>query len=46
MAKSKAIFDALNSQKGSYHMEQSLRESIFVDFDKLYAIFQVFEFGF
>ena len=46
MAKSKAIFDALNSQKGSYHIEQSLRESIFVDFDKMYAIFQAFEFGF
>ena len=45
MAKSKAIFDGLNYQKGSYDMEESLRESMFVDFHKMYASFQVLEFG-
>ena len=40
LAKSKACFDALNRLKGSQMMEQILRDSEFVDFDKMFGVFQ------
>jgi len=42
LAKSKACFDTLNRLKGSQMVEQILRESEFVDFDKIFGLFQSF----